>query len=767
MLSHIKQLLLLTEKDLNSASVPLLQQSVLRIILCSGLLMVLGIAIHSSWQAYHMNAWYIIAITAVFYLVLLTALYFSTRLLMLGKALMLTSIFAASFCMMFFIDDFELSKLGIIFVYTAPLIALLFFNSKATVLVMLLNFIPFTFLVYVNKPINLFHFSITLPATHTYLHSLLFLFFNLCVPFAFMRVFSTLKRNSLTLKSQNQLISESNQLYQDIFNRHNNAALLITADGFILKANNKATQTLQLSEVEKHSIQELLSTPSASEHPFWLGHDIECTLATNAGIHLLLNHICTTQQQHHLIQLNDITQLKQLHNKLANSHQQQDLWRNYDNLTTLPNHNFFLNLIKQPALPSAGKLMMIIRLCHIKAFNHQHDYQTGDELLATFAKQLKATLPEDVIAARIRGVKFVLWRPLSEHCLSFTAEAERLFSLLPEELRLSVATLRPVYEAGVSVLDHTMTPEQVLEQCESALEHADAYNNPLAFYQPDTLQQRNSELQLLAELKTALRQHTPQLWLQPKVTPDGTISSFEALFRWQQADGSYAAPDKIVALAEQYGIIVQLSSYVLEKAVDIIRVLQQQKVFYPVAINLTGTDLLAAEFYNELVNIATHQSELLAYLTLELTENSIANHLQPLYDKLHALKKLGFELALDDFGTGQASLSMLNKLPVDTVKLDKSFLLGVPTNPRQTQLVQSVMLMTKALKLNLVIEGVETELQQRFLQSLGSQLMQGYLFSRPQPLSHWLAFFSQAGLSKDNKHRLLANISKLARQQPA
>ncbi|HEX5793551.1 MAG TPA: EAL domain-containing protein, partial [Rheinheimera sp.] len=354
-------------------------------------------------------------------------------------------------------------------------------------------------------------------------------------------------------------------------------------------------------------------------------------------------------------------------------------------------------------------------------------------------RQLRAALPEDVIAARLRGVKFALWRPLPAHCTSLTAEAERLISFLPQQLLLSVGSISPVYEIGASVSNQQrFLSEQTLEQCESALEQADAYNRPLCFFQPDNLQQRNDELQLVSELKTALQHKTPELWLQPKVRPDGTIESFEALLRWQQPDGSYAAPDKVVALAEQYGIIVQLSSHVLHKAISIIQQLRRHRLTYPLAINLTGTDLLAADFYNELVNIATHQPELLKQLTLELTENSIAKHQQPLFDKLHALKKLGFMLALDDFGTGQASLSMLNKLPVDTVKLDKSFLQEVPANPRQTQLVQSVMLMTKALKLRLVIEGVETELQQRFLRSLGAEQLQGYWFSRPKPVSHWL-----------------------------
>ncbi|MFT7195578.1 MAG: hypothetical protein ACI8U1_003241, partial [Rheinheimera aquimaris] len=138
MLSRIKQLLLLTETDLNSSSVTLLQQSVLRIILSSGLLLVLGIVLHSSWQAYQINAWYIITITSAFYIALLLALYYSSRLLSVSKTLLLVIIFGAGLCMLFFIDNFELSKLGLLFVYTAPLIALLFFNARVTLAVMLL-----------------------------------------------------------------------------------------------------------------------------------------------------------------------------------------------------------------------------------------------------------------------------------------------------------------------------------------------------------------------------------------------------------------------------------------------------------------------------------------------------------------------------------------------------------------------------------------------------------------------------------------------------
>lgn len=739
MLSRIKQLLFLTESDLNSTSVPRLQQSTLRIILTSGLLLVLTIALHSSWQAYQLGAWYIIGITSGFYLVLLLALYFSAQSLALSKLLVLFTVFAAGLCMLLFIDSFELSKLGVIFVYTAPVITLLFFSARATLAVMLLNFLPYLYLMYGNTPINLFNISITLPATAEYLHSLLFLFFNLCIPLAVMRLISTLKRNAATLQQQNIQMSESNLLYQDIFNHHSKATLLLSADGVILKANAKARDILGINHAEQRNIIELLKATQPGQTPFWLGHETESTLRNSPATHVLLNHICHTQQQHHLVQLDDITPLKQLHQKLSANTQKEELWRNYDPLTTLPCHNFFLQLVKQYGECPAGSLMMIVRLCHIKAFNHQHSYEAGDELLAGFARELRAALPDTVICARLRGVKFILWCPLSEHSTSFTEEAQRISHLLPKVLVLSVGTMQPVYETGVSISNQPLAvPEHMREQCESALESAEAYANPLSFYQADILEQRNNELRLLAELKKALQSDRPELWLQPKVHPDGTIISFEALLRWRDNTGSYVAPDILVALAEQYGIIVQLSACVLRKALLIIEQFNRQQIPYPIAINLAGSDLLANEFYNTLIDVATHKPEVLRMLTLELTENSIVSHQQPLFNKLQVLNRLGFELALDDFGIGQASLSILSKLPVNCIKLDKSFLHKVPDDQRQTQLIQSVMQMAKTLKLQLVIEGVETDIQRRFLQRLGAQIMQGYFFAKPMPVEHWL-----------------------------
>ena len=174
---------------------------------------------------------------------------------------------------------------------------MLFFSRTMTIIVMLLNIIPYLFLMFGSGPISLFNISITLPSTPAYLHSLLFLFFNLCIPLAVMRVISTLKRNAVALQQQNAVISQSNTLYQDIFNHHSKATLLLSSDGEILKANGKAQTLLGLAEAEQVNINTRLNTAS-SQNRFWLGHEIECQLAANTTTHILLNHLLLYRCKH-------------------------------------------------------------------------------------------------------------------------------------------------------------------------------------------------------------------------------------------------------------------------------------------------------------------------------------------------------------------------------------------------------------------------------------------------------------------------------------
>ncbi|MDP4534781.1 bifunctional diguanylate cyclase/phosphodiesterase [Alkalimonas collagenimarina] len=741
MLERLRRFCLLTERDLNSDSMKTVRLSVLRIIILTGLLLAGGVVLHSALEAYAIGAHHIIAIILSFYLVLLLALVFSFRFQIISSILLITCVFGAGLCILLFVHDFELSKLGLLFVYAAPLISLMLFPLRVTVAIMLVNFIPFGFLLLWQTPISFLKLSIDLPDTHHYVHILLFLFFNLCIPLSIVRVFSTLKRNTHQLRSLNEQVMRSNKLYEEVFENSHLATLLTDQPGTILKANSKALRLLRLSLDHDVNLSTILTPKHNSEKKddFWLGQNIEC-LTTNKSI-IVINHIATTEQGHFIFQLEDISALRDLNHRLLTNEQQQKVWRCYDTLTHLPNLNFFSRLIRKHLQQQPERMpgmLIIVRICNIKQFNQSHGYSAGDGLISAFAKKVRAVLPAKVMIGRIRGVKFILWSPLPERESDVSAYSKSLYQQLPTALPVEGEDLSLAYEFGATVTPASSDCiEKYIEQCESALEFADYYTNPIALFNPKAFAEREAELQLVEELKAALSMRELCLWLQPKVNAAGKVYSFEALLRWERKPGQFVPAYRVVQLAEQYGFIVTLSEFVLNDAVRLLTEWRQKGLPFVLSINLAGPDIIDALFFAELVSLATHKPWLVDVLELELTETSIITQSQLMYEKLGVLRKLGFNLAIDDFGTGQASLSLLAKLPATTLKLDRSFLTDIPTDTLQVKVLQTTIQLAKSLNLELVVEGVETDLQRRFLMRLGCEKMQGYLFAKPNTQAYW------------------------------
>lgn len=743
MLNRIKRLLLLTEDDLNSPSVPRLRQSALRIILTSGMLLVLGIILHSSWRAYQLGFTHVIVITISFYCAVLLALLLSARFQLLSSIILLFTVFAAGSCILFFVPEAELAKLGIFFVYTAPLISLMFFPRWVTFGVITLNFIPFLLLLSRYQPAPFLSFSISLPQTYEYLHSLLFLFFNLCIPLATLRIFSTFERNANSLKQLNQQISRSNQLYEEMFENTNVATLLVNEEGEVLKLNSKAGRLLGVEQGAVVHLASLLAPVSGTEvnntEPFWRVQHIECQRQHGAGSAVLLSQVGQTESGHLLLQLEDLSELRALHQRLEHKEQERKIWQAYDLLTQLPNLSLFSRMTQRRLKQAEQGIMIIIRLCNVKSFNQQHGYNAGDELLKQFAQRTREILTNAVQLGRLRGVKFIAWSPVPLQAESPQAFAANLLAQLPEQLAVGQQLVRLSYELGVTTTGSLTEIEHYIEQCESALEFAEHYRQPIAFYTAAAIAEREAENQLLVDLKQALQQQQLKLWLQPKTSAQGSVESFEALLRWEKQPGQFIAPDRIIMLAEKYGLLVQLSRFVLNYALRLLKRWHEHDVPFPLSINLAGPDIMDAVFFSELVSLATHQPWLVDKLEIELTETSIISQQQQMFEKLTVLKKLGFRIAIDDFGTGQASLSLLAKLPASTLKLDRSFLTGFPHDRLQLKVLQATIQLAKSLNLKLIVEGVETEVQRKFLQRLGCEFMQGYLFSKPCSVEYWHA----------------------------
>lgn len=739
----------LRAQDLGNADTAFWQQSVLRIIMLSGLCLVSIIVIHSSWQAWQLGAYQVIILTSIFYAALVFALFLSKQHTKISAIALLAIVVLAGLSILLFNDDFELGKLGIIFIYTLPMISLMFFGFKTALVFMLLNCVPFFYLLQNQAPGNVLGLSITLPATHSYLHGLLFLFFNLCVPLAAARMFSTLKRSAGQLSELNQNLAQSHDYYEELFEHNGSATVLVTASGDIIKSNSLACEVLGLEQGQQANLLSLLSFVQDSQlQGHWLKGKVECNLKSRPESSLVLKHVMLTRSGHHVVSLQEISALRQLQHQLKQSQKVQDSWLHYDSLTCLPNLAGFTELAnyKQEQLaPHEFALVAIIRLRHVKTLNQQYGYEFGSQLLQHFAKVAKAALPSDAVLARVRGVKFALWLKGDLNVVDPKQLAQAIASQLPVELTVGPYTARMSYQFGVSFTEQRdqQNAQQLIEQCELALELSEP-NQLVGFYDQQQAQQLEQDYQLLNAFRDAIRQKQLELWLQPKVDPQGKIQSFEALSRWF-VDGQAIAPDSFVLMAERHGLMTLFSRLVLQQSVSILQSWQQQGLLYPIAINLGGPELLDDSFFAELMSLSADHPWLTRYLQLEITETNIAVQQPLLHKRLKALNQYGFSISIDDFGTGHSSLSQLVDCPADTIKIDRRFVSCIPQDSRTVRILHTTIQLAKALDLNIVAEGIENDIQRRFLQSLGCQLMQGYLFGRPAPALYWENLLSPPG----------------------
>lgn len=737
MLAVLRRYLKLEPADLDNARPADWQLSVFRIMVLSGLLLVLAVIIHSSWIAWQLGAYHIIALTAGFYLALLALLRWSERSVRASAVGFLLLVFAAGACILLFNRDFSYGKLGIVFLYALPTIALFFLPLRWMFSLIGFNFIPFGFLLF-NQPLpQLTDFSITLPATNAYLHGLIFLFFNLCMPLAAARIIRTLQRHSARWQQAHKELQQSHDFYEELFEHNGEATLLVASNGRVVKANTRARKLLCLEADSNPNLHQLLQPEQpGKEACFWLAQDLPCIARHQPQRHLQLKHMIKTRQQHHVLQLQDVTDLHQLQQALSERQQQEALWQHYDRLTCLPKGSYLRDqadamLQRQP---KAMYLCLIIRLCHIKTLNQQFGYEFGSQLLALFAQQFRQRLQPDALFGRVRGVKFGLLLAVDNQEATALLEAIRL--QLPEQLQLGNQTVQLRYQIGYCLAEGQLAAEEMLERCEIALEQAHQPDAVVPFA-PELAAELEQEYYLVNALQEAIRQRALELFLQPKVDGDCRIRGFEALCRWQH-QGQWIAPDKFVALAQQHGFIKELSALVLEMAIAILDDWQQQQLDYPIAINLAGPELLDDQFFAGLLSQSAYYPWLTRLLQLELTETHFAVQQNALHVRLKALSQYGFSIAIDDFGTGHASLSQLVEMPADTLKIDRRFVAAIPHHKSQVKVLHTTLQLARALNLVTVAEGVETDIQRKFLARLGFPLLQGYLFGKPAPAASWL-----------------------------
>ena len=422
---------------------------------------------------------------------------------------------------------------------------------------------------------------------------------------------------------------------------------------------------------------------------------------------------------------------------------QHQLWRQafHDPLTGLPNRALFRDRLEQ-ALKRAERRMrsvavLFLDIDNFKLVNDSLGHEQGDALLLTVAERLQACLRASDTAARIGGDEFTLLLEDVSDADDASAVAERVAAALRAPLVLDGQEVFPTASIGIALsTPRRNRPDSILRDADVAMYHAKADGKDRsAVFDERMLEQAAERLTLEADLRRAVDRGELLVHYQPIVSlKDRAVVEVEALVRWHHPERGLVSPAEFIPVAEATGLIVPIGQQVLEQACRQVVAWQTRYPAEPklvVSVNLSARQFQHPDLLGDIRRAVGTAGLDPHCLKLEITESTVMHDAEAAVTTMNELKTLGIQLAIDDFGTGYSSLGYLKRFPIDTLKIDRSFVSGLGQDAQDTAIVRSVLALARSLGLSVTAEGIETSGQQAQLAELDCDRGQGYLFARP------------------------------------
>jgi diguanylate cyclase (GGDEF)-like protein/PAS domain S-box-containing protein len=455
-----------------------------------------------------------------------------------------------------------------------------------------------------------------------------------------------------------------------------------------------------------------------------------------------------------LVTVQDVTERNRLEHQLR--------YRAFhDSLTQLANRALFTDrvdhAVARQARTSRRLAVVVLDLDGFKTINDSLGHTAGDQLLVAAAQRLQNQLRPGDTAARLGGDEFAVLLEDVDGIDEVTSLAERLLDVFALPFAVQSKQLLVTASVGVTLSRAGDGPEELVRNADMAMYRAkSAGKSCVRIYEPEMHDAALARLDLEAELRRALAAEDLVVYYQPTIRlGTGEVSGFEALVRWQHPTRGLLAPIDFIPIAEETGIIVELGRWVLRQACA---QGAEWQAAHPdrdlgIAVNLSPRQLLDARLIDDVAAALLDSGLDARTLTLEITEGVFLADRIAAVARLHGLKELGVQVALDDFGTGYSSLSRLREMPIDLLKIDKAFIDGVADNTESIGLVEAILRMAETLALDTIAEGVEHVEQAEQLASLGSEYVQGYLYSRPLPAAEIPGFLRRRRDASDVVNR--------------
>lgn len=431
----------------------------------------------------------------------------------------------------------------------------------------------------------------------------------------------------------------------------------------------------------------------------------------------------------------------------------------FDPLTDLANRRRFVEQLDKAIELGVNQhhvgAVMYLDIDRFKTINDSLGHQVGDQLLMTLAQRLKGVMQKTVTVARFGGDEFVVMLPglstdeddAAEKAMSVAAEVASVIAVPVQIGRNLIHCSASIGLTTFPQLDDTSS--QVLRRADTAMYRIKAEGrNGYRFFDVTMQQEAQKRWQLEEGLYKAVERNQLEIWIQPQVSNEHVITGAEVLLRWRHPEKGMISPMDFISVAEESGQISAIEEWVLEESLSLLSRWQATNLpstFRHLSINISPSHFMQADFIQRMLPILERYPVPSINIEFEITENLLINNFKQAIETMQVLQEKGISFSIDDFGTGYSSLRYLNQLPINVLKIDRSFVSGIANLDDNAPIIDVILLMAKKLNLEVIAEGVETQIQHQFLAQRECSLYQGYYFSKPM---HHRDFFNL--LMQDN-----------------
>lgn len=422
----------------------------------------------------------------------------------------------------------------------------------------------------------------------------------------------------------------------------------------------------------------------------------------------------------------------------------------HDLLTGLPNRALFQDRLKQAISRArrdkSGFALMFLDMDRFKSINDSYGHLVGDALLQAVANIMRNHVRDSDTLARLSGDEFTLLLPEVGQVEDAAGVARKILEHLREPVEIEGHELYVSFSIGIAVYpEHGTTGEDLVRHADTAMYHVKRRSRRgFAVYEPSMEAGHNGHPALESELRHALEEGRLEVMLQPQqYAATGRLAGAEALVRWHHPQKGLVMPCEFIPFAEESGLIVELGEWVLRETCRLIseRIRGGECEGLVISVNVSARQVLQPDFAERVLEILDEYQVPGSRLELEITENMLMQDLEMATRQLKTLSRAGIRIAMDDFGTGYSSLSYLQTLPLDTLKIDRSFIAEIQSLNERHSIVTGMIAMARELGLDVVAEGVENEIQREFLKRAACPRIQGFLLGKAMPARQLLAAY--------------------------